>query len=339
MGMDPPLRQIPGGWPGDHSHWHVQRRARGEYQVVSRGGHPDAILIHSPPKRGRLHFDEGHGWEKPFKPCLHMSKQPERSERQTGLRHLDGPKPRPSPPRGLRKAPASAPSGSLTIEREMGQMGKVAGPDGLSAKYRIADELMPEDLMGRKIRVPSLAMRRNGIKCANPGDKGYATAEHALEYRDKPLERAPRLPLAKLDRSWSVSGSDPTRDKNGRPIIEHVQIYCQTPWRRLSMYVHINSKAREIMEQSGEAGDGFQVKFKGRRVDLDANIQDLGIGPRSTVQLVEIPKKPKEYISYETKRAAFLQRGEESDVACLNDWKPPEAETKEEPPPTKGKKK
>ena len=54
-------------------------------------------------------------------------------------------------------------------------------------RYRIADEMNLEQAFGRKIRVPTLTDRRNGLPVRNPGDKGYATAEHALEYTPLPL--------------------------------------------------------------------------------------------------------------------------------------------------------
>ena len=36
---------------------------------------------------------------------------------------------------------------------------------------------------GEQIRVVEKETMRNGLSEANPGDKGYATAEHAPEYR------------------------------------------------------------------------------------------------------------------------------------------------------------
>jgi hypothetical protein len=73
----------------------------------------------------------------------------------------------------------------IPLERELGRMGKSVGADGWGAQYRIADEMNLEQAFGRKIRVPTLEDRRNGLPVRNPGDKGYATAEHALEYRPR----------------------------------------------------------------------------------------------------------------------------------------------------------
>ena len=47
------------------------------------------------------------------------------------------------------------------------------------------------------------------------------------------------LPLNKLPASFNVSGTDATKDKLGRPIAEHVQIFCITKYRRLSMCVRL----------------------------------------------------------------------------------------------------
>ena len=44
------------------------------------------------------------------------------------------------------------------------------------------------------------------------------------------------LPLNKLPASFNVSGTDASKDKLGRPIAEHIQIFCITKYRRLSMY-------------------------------------------------------------------------------------------------------
>ena len=70
-------------------------------------------------------------------------------------------------------------------------------------RYRIADEMNLEQAFGRKIRVPTLTDRRNGLPVRNPGDKGYATAEHALEYR-------PRKVRTLLSRG--VCGEKPPRE-------------------------------------------------------------------------------------------------------------------------------
>ncbi len=121
-----------------------------------------------------------------------------------------------------------------------------------------------EQAFGRKIRVPTLTDRRNGLPVRNPGDKGYATAEHALEYRPRKVrtlssrgvcgEKPPReivtlgvaqvfeefvrtLPLNKLPASFNVSGTDATKDKLGRPIAEHIQIFCITKYAS-SSFLH-----------------------------------------------------------------------------------------------------
>ena len=212
---------------------------------------------------------------------------------------------------------------SYFLEKEMGTKKTVYSASlGLLLHYdqderrcaRPAEEWSLDRQMQRKIRLPNQEDRRNGIGVANPGDKGYATAEHAPEFVAKVLEEnrrrgnTQRKVMSKVDKTWSQSGADPLLDKKGRRMCDYIQIYCKTPYRKNSMYVHRNAAVSEIADLAGEGGSRKQhIFFKGKRLAPHHLLLELGIGAKCTVELVledEVLVRKAGYREVESRRAA-----------------------------------
>uniref|UniRef100_A0A7S4L9K4 Uncharacterized protein n=2 Tax=Guillardia theta TaxID=55529 RepID=A0A7S4L9K4_GUITH len=185
----------------------------------------------------------------------------------TGPRHYD-PKPTTLHPDDKSK--------SFYVENMMGTKKVVLSKDmGLKLYYddgerrceRPATEWSLESLIQRKIRVPDLEDRRNGIGVANPGDKGYGTADHAPEYAAMLLEEnmrrgnMSRKVMSTIGKSWSQSSSDVNLDKKGRRMSDYIQIYCKTPYRKNSMYIHRNATTSEIADLAGGNAMPLFVSF------------------------------------------------------------------------------
>lgn len=198
------------------------------------------------------------------------------------------------------------PPSGFTIEKVMGMkkfvMSSTMGLEGIYDAderrcLRPAVEWSLDKQLQRKTRVPDLEDRRNGIGCANPGDKGYATAEHAPEYaamvinENRSRGNMARKVMSKIDASWSQSGQDPLLDKKGRKMSDYIQIYCKTLYRKNSMYVHRNAKFLEVSEMAGEGGSRPKhVYFKGKLMDPQGLLRDAGVKAKCTLELVVEPE-------------------------------------------------
>uniref|UniRef100_A0A7S0I4F4 Ubiquitin-like domain-containing protein n=1 Tax=Hanusia phi TaxID=3032 RepID=A0A7S0I4F4_9CRYP len=223
----------------------------------------------------------------------------------TGPRHYD------QNPTSLRPDKTTK---SFYVENMMGTKKAVLSKDmGLKLYYedderrcqRPATEWSLESLIQRKIRVPDLEDRRNGIGVANPGDKGYGTADHAPEYAAMLLEEnkrrgnMSRKVMSTIGKSWSQSSSDVNLDKKGRRMSDYIQIYCKTPYRKNSMYVHRNATTSEIADLAGEGGSRkFHILFKGKIVQPHHRLLELGIRAKSTVELILEPEVTEHKMTY-----------------------------------------
>jgi len=201
----------------------------------------------------------------------------------------------------------------------------------------------------RKRLVDTLLDRRNGIPEANPGDKGYATAEHAPDF----VIPAPQyhVGLSKMDRAWSQSATNALLDKLGRPLSEHIRLYVTTSLRRISLFAHFRAQLREVHEQVYKSeGHDSQSKlvFKGTVLDLEKTIADYAIRPNCTLHLVDPVPFCQSWESFHVVRSRAQATEEMDEVRRLDDWQPP---GQAQPPPstpaaaakpgtaTKGKKK
>jgi hypothetical protein len=210
------------------------------------------------------------------------------------------------------------------VEKVMGMkkfvMSKTMGLEGIYDAderrcLRPAVEWSLDAKLQRKIRVVDLEDRRNGIGCANPGDKGYATAEHAPEYaamviaENRSRGNMSRKVMSKIDASWSQSGADPLLDKKGRRMCDYIQIYCKTLYRKNSMYVHRNASFAEVAEMAGEGGSRPQhVFFKGSLMDPAKKLLESGVRAKCTLELVvepEVIKRKPQFAELERTRQAM----------------------------------
>jgi len=211
---------------------------------------------------------------------------------------------------------------SYYLEKTMGTKKAVfSSTMGLAEYYgegerrclRPATEWSLDVKMQRKVRVPDLIDRRNGIGNANPGDKGYATSEHAPEYMELMLQEnrgrgnMARKVMSKIDKTWSMSGADPLLDKQGRRMNDYIQLYCKTPYRKNSMYIHRNAAVKEIADMASEGGSKkVHIFYRGKRLVPHSCLLELGIGAKCTVDLVmeeDIPEKKTTYKEKEIYRA------------------------------------
>jgi len=205
---------------------------------------------------------------------------------------------------------------------------------------RPAVEWSVDAKMQRKVRIRDLEDKRNGIGDANPGDKGYGTAEHAPEYfelmklENRGRGNMVRRVMSKVDKSWSQSGADPLLDKKGRRMSDYIQIYCKTPYRKNSMYVHRNAETKEIADMAGEGGSKkMHIFFKGKMVQPHHRLVELGIGALNTVELVVEEEPIERKIGFREKEFVRTMELEVGDVTNLgNDKKAKKAEGEEEPP-------
>ena len=204
---------------------------------------------------------------------------------------------------------------------------------------RPAVEWSLDGKLQRKIRIPDLEDKRNGIGAANPGDKGYGTSEHAPEYFEKmKMENRGRgnmvrRVMSKIDKTWSMSGADPLVDKKGRRMSDYIQLYCKTPYRKNSMYVHRDCEIKEIADMAGEGGSKKQhVYFKGQYVAPQCRLLELGIIAKDTVELVveeePIVHKP-DFNEKEAKRLVQSEVGEVGTLGNDKAKKPAEGENDE----------
>ena len=240
-------------------------------------------------------------------------------------------------------------TGSYYVEQIMGTKKAVPSTSmGLCGLYeederrnlRPAVEWSLDAKMQRKVRIRNLEDRRNGIGVANPGDKGYGTSEHAPEYFDMmKLENRGRgnmvrRVMSKVDKSWSQSGTDPNLDKKGRRMSDYIQIYCKTPYRKNSMYVHRNAETKEIADMAGEGGSKkMHIFFKGKMVQPHHRLIELGIGALSTVELVVEEDPFQRKIGFREKEAMRALELEVGDVGTLdNDKVRKKAEGEDEEP-------
>jgi len=190
---------------------------------------------------------------------------------------------------------------------------------------RPAIEWSLDKKLQRKMRVPDLEDRRNGIGCANPGDKGYATAEHAPEYAARMLEdnrsrgNLARKVMSKIDASWSQSGQDPLLDKKGRKMADYIQIYVKTLYRKNSVYVHSNATISEVAEMAGEGGSRPQhVYFKGKLQDNDKTMRQCGVTAKCTLELVVEPELVERKALFSELERTRAKQAEEDAVSVLN---------------------
>lgn len=224
-------------------------------------------------------------------------------------------------------------TGSYYVEKIMGTKKAVLSSSmGLSDLYdglerrnqRPAVEWSLDAKMQRKIRIPDLEDKRNGIGVANPGDKGYGTAEHAPEYKEMMLQEnrgrgnMVRRVMSKVDKSWNMSGADPLLDKKGRRMSDYIQIYCKTPYRKNSMYIHRNAETKEIADMAGEGGSKkMHIFFQGKMVQPHHRLLELGIRALNTVELV-VEEEPFEHkMGFREKEALRATAGEVGDVGGL----------------------
>ena len=193
---------------------------------------------------------------------------------------------------------------------------------------RPAVEWSVDAKMQRKNRIRDLEDKRNGIGNANPGDKGYGTSEHAPEYfemmkaENRGRGNMVKRVMSKVDKSWSRSGADPLLDKKGRRMSDYIQIYCKTPYRKNSMYVHRNAETKEIADMAGEGGSKkMHIFFKGKMVQPHHRLVELGIGALNTVELV-VEEEPIEHkMGFREKEAVRTMELEAGDVATLGNDK------------------
>jgi hypothetical protein len=224
-------------------------------------------------------------------------------------------------------------TGSYYVEKIMGTkkavMSSSMGLDGLyedgeRRNLRPAVEWSLDAKMQRKVRIPNLEDKRNGIGVANPGDKGYGTSEHAPEYFDMMLQEnrgrgnMVRRVMSKVDKSWSQSGANPLLDKKGRRMSDYIQIYCKTPYRKNSMYIHRNAETKEIADMAGEGGSKkMHIFFKGKMVQPHHRLLELGIRALSTVELVVEEEPFQRKIGFREKEALRNVGVEIGDVGTL----------------------
>ena len=198
---------------------------------------------------------------------------------------------------------------------------------------RPAVEWSLDGKMQRKIRIRDLEDKRNGIGVANPGDKGYGTSEHAPEYFDQmKLENRGRgnmvrRVMSKVDKTWSQSGSNPLMDKKGRKMSDYIQIYCKTPYRKNSMYVHRDAETREIADLAGEGGSKkMHIFFNGQMVQPQHRLLELGIRALSTVELVVEEEPIERKAGFREKEFKRTMDEEVGDVTTLGNDKAPKEE-------------
>lgn len=191
---------------------------------------------------------------------------------------------------------------------------------------RPAQEWSLDKQMQRKIRVADLEDRRNGIGQANPGDKGYGTAEHAPEYAEMLLNEnrgrgnLQRKVMSKIDKSWSQSGADALLDKHGRRMSDYIQVYCKTPYRKNSMYVHRDAGVQEIADMASEGGSKkMQIWFKGRACPARSHLLELGVRAKSTLELVTYEEPLQKLPTFKEKTMKMTMLEEEHGVASLNE--------------------
>jgi len=238
-------------------------------------------------------------------------------------------------------------TGSYYVEKIMGTKKAVfSSTMGLGELYgegerrclRPAVEWSLDAKMQRKLRIPNLEDKRNCIGVANPGDKAYGTAEYAPEYLDFMLQEnrrrgsMVRRVMGKVDKSWSQSGANPKLDKKGRQMSDYIQIYCKTPYRKNSMFVHRNAETREIADMAGEGGSKkMHIFFKGKMVQPHHRLIELGIWALNTVELVVEEDTIERKIGFEEKEFKRTMELEVGDVGTLgNDKKAKKAEGEEE---------
>ena len=231
---------------------------------------------------------------------------------------------------------------SYYVEKIMGTKKAVLSSTmGLEGQYgegerrnlRPAIEWSLDAKMQRKIRIHNLEDRRNGIGESNPGDKGYGTSEHAPEYFDmmknenRGRGNMVRRVMSKVDKSWSKSGADPMLDKKGRKMSDYIQIYCKTPYRKNSMYIHRNAEVKEIADMAGEGGSKkMHIFFKGKLVQMHHRLIELGIGALNTVELVEEEEKSMRKPGFTEIEYARSIQNEIGDVGTLGNDKAKKSE-------------
>ena len=231
---------------------------------------------------------------------------------------------------------------SYYVEKIMGTKKAVLSSSmGLEGQYgegerrnlRPAIEWSLDAKMQRKIRIHNLEDRRNGIGESNPGDKGYGTSEHAPEYFDmmknenRGRGNMVRRVMSKVDKSWSKSGADPMLDKKGRKMSDYIQIYCKTPYRKNSMYIHRNAEVKEIADMAGEGGSKkMHIFFKGKLAQMHHRLIELGIGALNTVELVEEEEKSMRKPGFTEIEYARSIQNEIGDVGTLGNDKAKKSE-------------
>merc|ERR1711939_990823 len=99
---------------------------------------------------------------------------------------------------------------------------------------------------------------------------------------------------------------------------DYIQIYCKTPYRKNSMYIHRNAETKEIADMAGEGGSKkMHIFFQGKRVQPHHRLLELGIGALNTVELV-VEEDPIEHkVGFREKEAMRATQREIGDVGGL----------------------
>jgi hypothetical protein len=196
--------------------------------------------------------------------------------------------------------------------------------------------VFPELSMGIHVKVPEGAARRNGIAVVHGGDKPYGSSDYAPDFYVS-AEAAETQKLSRLAISWFRSAQNPNVDKSGRSINEYIQLYCITPWRKLSMYAFKDAQVSEVITNCGDGVDGSVLMFNGTVLNPQGHLREYGIKRNAVLVLVNPKDKGEERLGYSQQEAARQKAAEASEVQILDDWKPVEEKAPEPPPPVDAK--
>lgn len=99
---------------------------------------------------------------------------------------------------------------------------------------------------------------------------------------------------------------------------DYIQIYCKTPYRKNSMYIHRNAETKEIADMAGEGGSKkMHIFFKGKMVQPQHRLLELGIRALCTVELVVEEEPVQRKIGFREKLAVRNVELEIGDVGTL----------------------
>ena len=339
------MERPPAEWPGGNPSWCLGARRRlGLPRTEDPHGCANGVKALYNVDRGvpayvnRKHFDPQYSQELAARRLRAAVPEVDRHDRPEGKRPIEMHVSNTPRVEGQRMFAPVLRTTEATIESRLCR--KAVALDPRTGRPRSLTEAteyaFPEGSMGMHVKVPEGPARRNGIPVVHGGDKAYGASDYAPDFFMS-SEAAETQKLSRLAISWFRSAQNPYVDKTGRSINEYIQLYCITPWRKLSMYAFKDAQVSEVITNCGDGVDGSVLMFNGTVLNPQGHLREYGIKRNSVLVLVNPKDKGEERLNYSQQEAARMHAAEASEVQTLDDWKPVEEKPPEPPPPVDAK--